>query len=131
MMTTNIDSAAPSNAPVSCQLSAGSSRPGSPRGTARGPAHDDRDGYRDQQARDPAVDPADHDHHHDDPDRYRRVRPVHVRERADGVRELSEGLPAPGGDAEHVWQLPDGHLNTHAGQEPYQYGTGQEVGQEA
>jgi hypothetical protein len=100
-------------------------------GQIRGPAHGDRGDHRDEQARDPAVDPADHDDDRDDGDRHRHVRPVHVREHADGVRELGQGLPARGGDPEHVGQLPDRYLDADAGQEADQHGAGQEVGQEA
>jgi len=56
---------------------------------------------------------------------------VHVRERAGGVCELEQGLPARGGDPEHVGQLPGCYLDADTGQEPHQHGAGQEVGQEA
>ena len=141
-MTTNIDTAAPSSAVASCQPRAGSPRLGSPRGTgpttatpwlARSAAQlttiatitaISRPGIR-------RLIQAGHDHDHDDRDRDRHVGPVHVRERADGVHELGQGLPARGGDPEHVGQLPDRYLDADAGQEPDQHGTGQEVGQEA
>ena len=127
---------------ASCQPRAGSPRLGQPArdgpdhgdavaGQIRGPAHADGGDHRDQQARDPAVDQASHDHDRDDRDRDRHVGPVHVREHADGVHELGQGLPARGGDPEHVGQLPGRYLDADAGQEPHQHGTGQEVGQEA
>jgi len=100
-------------------------------GQVRGPAHADGGDHRDQQARDPGVDPANGEHDRDDRDRHHDVPPVHVREHADGVHELAHGLPARGGDPEHVGQLRDRYLDAGAGQEPDQHGAGQEVGQEA
>ncbi len=99
------------------------------RGQIRGAARDDRDDHSDQGPGDLAGEPAGNEHDQDDPGGNRDVPPVHVGKRAHGADELGQGLCARGGHAEHVGQLPGGHLDADAGEEPDKDGAGKEIRQ--